>query len=96
MDGILARFDLGFTPSFGPPDFAFRLGTVTKGGAAEVAELKPGDAIVKAAGREVKGFIDLKEALAPLAPGGSVKLEIRRGDESLEVELELVSPQTEE
>jgi serine protease Do len=50
---------------------------------AAAAGVEPGDQIRLLAGKEIKSAAALAEALLPLAPQENVKLEVRRGEQSL-------------
>lgn len=58
--------------------------------------LQPGDVIVAAQGLEVMTTADLADALAPVAPGEQVVLEIRRSDELEEVSIETFAAEDDE
>ena len=59
------------------------------------AVLEQGDVIVAAAGKPVKTVAQLRSVLAPLAPGDTVALRLRRGGEILERTIETVRSPTE-
>ena len=56
---------------------------------AAVAGLKAGDRLTTFEGKPVKTYDEVLEQMATLAPGETVKLELRRGDETLSVECKL-------
>lgn len=60
---------------------------VRAGSAAELAGLKPGDRIVRAAGRRIRKPQELRGALARLKPGDKIVLEYVRGGEKARTEL---------
>ena len=59
------------------------------------AVLEQGDVIVAAAGKPVKTVAQLRSVIAPLAPGDTVALRLRRGGEILERTIETVRSPTE-
>jgi S1-C subfamily serine protease len=65
------------------------LQSVTAGGAAERAGLKPGDVIVAFDGRKVSYFDDLRASILRKAPGDRVKVRFLRGSEEHEADCEL-------
>ena len=73
-------------------------GVVVDGVASDVpaaSALEQGDVIVGAAGKPVKTVAQLRTALAPLAPGESVTLRLRRDGETLERTVKTVRSPTE-
>lgn len=62
---------------------------VRKGGAAEAAGVEPGDRIVEAGGRRVRSPADFKSVLARYSDGETVDLKVRRGDETVELALQV-------
>ena len=70
----------------GDPNAAdVRITRVTAGSAAEAAGVKPGDVIVKFGNRQLRTFTELTRAVQKKKPGDKVKLEIRRGEETVEL-----------
>jgi hypothetical protein len=63
--------------------------TVLPGGPAEKAGLKAGDRIKTVKGKSVGSPADLLEAMKKLPEGASVKLDVRRGDETKQITVEL-------
>jgi PDZ domain-containing protein len=73
-------------------------GVAVDGVASDVpaaSALEQGDVIVGAAGKPVKTVAQLRTALAPLAPGESVTLRLRRDGETLERTVKTVRSPTE-
>jgi S1-C subfamily serine protease len=62
---------------------------VTAGGPAEKAGIRTGDVIRKVNGVEIKGFDDLARTLKDVYSGDKVKLEVKRGGETKEIEVVL-------
>ena len=59
--------------------------TVLDKGPAGVAGLKVGDAITKVDGRSITSIADLLTRAGRLAPGASVKVTVKRGDDTTEI-----------
>ena len=82
----------------GYPDKTTPTGVLVDGVAIDVpaaAVLEQGDVIVAAAGKPVKTVAQLRSVIAPLAPGDTVALRLRRGGEILERTIETVRSPTE-
>ncbi len=62
-------------------------------GPAEKAGLKKDDRILKLNGAEIRGFDALEKAMKGLFAGDTVKLTIKRGEETNELEFQLASPE---
>lgn len=73
-------------------DRGCRITGVAEGMPAEKAGLKEGDIIQKMDGKKVSGIGDLAQRIGAKRPGNKIKLEVQRGDETLEVEVTLVKP----
>jgi serine protease Do len=69
-----------------------RLTKVDEDGPAAKAGLKPGDLVVKVAGREVKLYASFWRWVAQAEPGDTLNIEVKRGDEVLSLELKVESP----
>jgi serine protease Do len=67
----------------------FEVTSITTGGAGETAGLKPGDVIEAVDDQSVLRRLDFERALLGRKAGETAKLLVRRGDESLQVALEL-------
>ena len=65
---------------------------VPDGMPAKQAGLKKGDIITKLNGKRVTGIIDLAQRIGARKPGDTIKLEILRGDKTLEKDVTLVKP----
>ncbi|MCI0343424.1 MAG: M28 family peptidase [Planctomycetales bacterium] len=79
---------------FSDQDFegpGIRVTQLVPGGPAEKAGLKPGDVVVKLAGRELKEIADLHEALGKLKSGDTSEVEVRRGAETLALKIEFAA-----
>jgi hypothetical protein len=88
----------GDRPYFGSiPDFAqagngYVLSGVTKDGPAEKGGLKAGDAIIKLADSKIANLDDFDLALRKFRSGDKVPVTIRRGEQTLTVEVQLDRP----
>ena len=69
-----------------------RLTKVDEDGPAARAGLKPGDLVVKVAGREVKHYASFWRWVAQAEPGDTLNIEVKRGDEVLSLQLKVESP----
>ena len=66
-----------------------RVKTVEDGGPAGQAGIKEGDIILKANGKDIRNLDDLATALQGLFAGDSLKLAIKRGEETLDITVQL-------
>jgi serine protease DegQ len=100
-DGTADHSFIGLTLGDITPQIAERLGlpdtrgalalSVPDGGPAAKAGIRPGDVLVKLDGEELASPEDLLAALRSRSPGQTVTVEFRRGTETREVKVELVS-----
>lgn len=100
-DGTADHSFIGLTLGEITPQIAERLGlpdtrgalalSVPDGGPAAKAGIRPGDVLVKLDGEELASPEDLLAALRSRSPGQTVTVEFRRGTETQEVKVELVS-----
>ncbi len=67
----------------------FRLAGIVVGGPAEKAGLKTGDVVIEFGGQKVGNFHDFATQLSKYEGGEKVKTVLRRGDQTLTVEVEL-------
>ena len=88
----------GFVPERNPQATELKVGTVTKGGDAEKAGIKPGDVVVEVDGKKVSGFRDFMQALragaqedSPRKAGDKVKVKVKQGDKTIDAELALAA-----
>lgn len=65
------------------------IGEVYKGSAAADAGLQIDDVIIEVNGKDVKAFPDLAQTVRKFGPGDVLKLRVKRGDESFDVNVEL-------
>lgn len=80
---------LGVANVPGAKDDACRIGRVLPGLPAERAGIRAGDVILKFDGEAVRSFKDLTDRVAASKPGQKVVVELRRGEETLRIELEI-------
>jgi serine protease Do len=66
-----------------------KVGEISKGSGAEDAGLKKDDVILSLDGKELKKRQELLKMLRDYEPGAKVPIKIRRGEEELELEVEL-------
>lgn len=66
-----------------------RIGSIIPNSAAEKAGLRAGDVIVKFDGDEVTSYEDLPTLIRKRKPGDQVAIEIRRGDETVQIKATL-------
>jgi hypothetical protein len=79
----------GIVPAEGPDGSGFALGSVLKGGPAEKAGLRSGDVIVEFGGAKITTFDGFLGELRKHKAGEKVKTVVRRGTETVTVELTL-------
>jgi predicted esterase len=72
-----------------------RISAVTDGTGAQEAGVKEGDILTSANGTELSSFDDLRGVLGKLKAGDTVKLAIKRGDETLELNVPFRMPKAE-
>jgi serine protease DegQ len=99
-DGTAEHAFVGLGPAAITPQIADRLGldstegalviNVVDGGPADEAGIRPGDVLVRLGDEQLRSPEDLLAALRNYSPGDTVPVEVRRGDETAEVELTLV------
>lgn len=74
-------------PLGGLDDTQCRISEVVAGSAAEQAGLEPGDVVIEANGREIRGIEDLIEVARPLVPGDKIEITFLRNGESVDTTL---------
>jgi hypothetical protein len=74
-------------------DGKLRIERVTPKSPAEAGQLRPGDVVVKADGREIENVESLREAVIAHRSGETMLLVVRRGDVELELPIKLENPQ---
>jgi serine protease DegQ len=67
----------------------FPVAEVIPASAAERAGIKTGDVVTEIDGRRIRNFDDLRAAISRKNPGDRIRVRVRRGEESLEMECEL-------
>ena len=86
-----SRVTLGVVPDYTDNDDSggVRISGTSPDSPAAKAGLKEGDCIIKFNDKDIDNLYDLSEVLAKAKPGQVVKLKVKRGDETLEVEATL-------
>ncbi|MBA2708859.1 MAG: M28 family peptidase [Gemmatimonadaceae bacterium] len=85
-----SRVTLGVIPDYGDNETGgAKISGTTPDSPAAKAGLTEGDIIVKFGDSEIGTLYDLSEALSSAKPGQTVKLKIRRGDKTVEIEATL-------
>jgi hypothetical protein len=82
----------GITPALNSAGAGCGVAEVFGGGPAERAGLRPGDAIVEFAGKKIGGIEDFLSNLRSQKAGDKVKVLLRRGNDTLTVEVTLDPP----
>jgi len=75
-----------------PADGGVRVTHVLPESAAEAAGLRDGDVILEAGGRRLEGPADLRRVVTEQRPGGCLWLDVRRGEETLDVVVRFPNP----
>jgi hypothetical protein len=86
------RPSFGSMPDFGNGAAGYAIGGVLKDGPAEKAGLKTGDLIVEFGDAKITGLEDFSTALGKHKAGDRVRTVVRRGEQSLTVEVTLDPP----
>ena len=81
------KVSLGTIPSYAESTDGLALDGVRDGSPAATAGLKPGDKIVKLAGRDIKNVYDYTYALGEMKAGQEYEVEIMRGSERLKFKI---------
>lgn len=84
---------LGSIPDYGKEVKGVALGGVTKGAPADVAGLKAGDIVIELAGKKIENIYDYTFAIEALKVGQATKVKLRRGEQTLELEITPASRQ---
>lgn len=81
----------GFAPAYEQGDDGLRINSVLEKGPAEAAGMRAGDVLVEADGAPIRQFADFVKALVDgkLKAGDVMKLKVKRGDGTVDVELKL-------
>jgi S1-C subfamily serine protease len=80
---------LGVVPDYGESTEGMKIGGVRPSGPAEKGGLKPGDVIVKMAGKKIMNIYDYMGLLGELKPGDRVPVEVNRGGIVMQFTVEL-------
>ncbi len=94
-DGVVTRGWIGVQPSDISPDMArfLRLHVdegvlitgILQGGPASKAGMRPGDVVIKVAGKPVQSTAQLLDTVAALKPKSTALISIQRGDEAMDL-----------
>lgn len=90
QEALVENTSMGYLGIRFARDTALKIGTLSKGGAAEKAKLQPGDELLEMAGIKLKSFDSLREVLDMNPPGSKVPLKVlrsARGKDPEEVEV---------
>lgn len=79
----------GFTPDYRFEGAGFKVADLDSGAPGAKAELKAGDVIVEADGSALATWVDFRTRMGAHKPGDAVKLKVKRGDETKDLELTL-------
>ncbi len=71
------------------PEAGVRISNVEPGGPASLSGIQPNDVIHGLSGMHVRSFGELQAYFGPLYPGTEVILDVKRGDESLKIKVQL-------
>ncbi len=83
------KVTFGVIPSYGSSAVGLEIDGTKKGGPAEIAGLQKSDIIVAIGGGEIKDVYDYMYRLAELKVGQEVSVTVMRGEETLELKLQL-------
>lgn len=83
------KVTFGIIPSYSSSVSGLEIDGVKKGGPAEAAGIQKGDIILAIDGGEIKDIYDYMYRLAELKAGQEVIVSVRRGEETLELKLQL-------
>jgi S1-C subfamily serine protease len=79
----------GFTPDYLHEGTGFKVADLDAGAPGPKAGLKAGDLITEADGKALATWVEFRREMGARKPDDTVKLKVRRGDETLELELKL-------
>lgn len=82
---------VGTVPDFAGEVDGYKLGGVTDGSPAAKAGLQAGDIIIKFGDKKISNIYDFTYALGDYVPGDKVNVIVKRGEEELNIEIELGS-----
>lgn len=83
---------VGAAPDYSAADGGVLVGAVSNGSPAEKAGIKQGDLIIRFGGVRINNVEDYTEAISAHKPGDKIKVAVKRGEETIELDLELGQP----
>ena len=83
------KVTFGVIPAFGSEAVGMEIDGVTKGGPADLAGMEKGDIITAIDSKEIKNIYDYMHRLGELKKGTVVPITVLRGDEIIELNIEL-------
>lgn len=83
---------VGAAPDYASEDGGVLVGGISSGSPAEKAGIKKGDLIVRFADVRINNVQDYSDVIGTKKPGDKIKVQVKRGDETLDLELELGQP----
>lgn len=83
---------VGAAPDYAAEDGGVLVGGVTVGSPADKAGIKKGDLIVRFADIRINNVQDYSDAITAKKPGDKIKVQVKRGAETLDLDLELGQP----
>lgn len=83
---------VGAAPDYAAEDGGVLIGGITIGSPADKAGIKKGDLIVRFADIRINNVQDYSDAISAKKPGDKIKVQVKRGSETLDLDLELGQP----
>jgi len=83
---------VGAAPDYAAEDGGVLVGGVTVGSPADKAGIKKGDLIVRFADVRINNVQDYSDTISAKKPGDKIKVQVKRGAETLDLDLELGQP----
>lgn len=83
---------VGAAPDYAAEDGGVLVGAISSGSPAEKAGLQKGDLIVRFADIRINNVQDYSDAISAKKPGDKIKVQVKRGAETLDLDLELGQP----
>lgn len=83
---------VGAAPDYAAEDGGVLVGGITVGSPADKAGIKKGDLIVRFADIRINNVQDYSDAISTKKPGDKIKVQVKRGEQTLDLDLELGQP----